>query len=46
MARPLLGLMLCLILALAGGVVWLAVSDVGPSPQIVQQVLPDANFPR
>lgn len=46
MARPLLGLVFCLVLALVGGVVWLAVSDVRPAPQTVHQVLPDANFPR
>ncbi len=45
MVRPLLGLVLCVVLALVGGTVWLLVSDVKPVPQTVHQVLPDAGFP-
>lgn len=45
MVRPLLGIVLCVILALASGVVWLSVSDVKPASQTMHQVLPDAGFP-
>lgn len=46
MGRALIGLVLCVVLVLTGGVVWLGFSDLKPTPQPVQQVLPDAGFPR
>ena len=46
MSRFVPGIFIAAMLLLAGGTIWLSVSDAAPAPQTVRHILPDANFPR
>jgi hypothetical protein len=46
MGKVVLGLLAVVVIALAGGVTWLAFWDIPAPNQPIERVLPDARFPK